>query len=239
MLKDHHFEKSNFRALVQEDHIGHVEERLNIIDAFLETEKHVTLEELAGLLKDKGYDYDTDFVFQCMNRWVDYGFAQKKEFDAQPPRYEHRHLGRHHDHLICTKCGKITEFRNEDMERLQTEIAASMGFHMLQHKMEIYGLCRKCIEQRRPLMPLAMAGAGERLVIKEMRAGRMARSKLTSLGLCPGDIIEIISNDGQGRLVVGHNSSRLAMGRGIAGKIMVTLAPLTDEEERDDHDGET
>ena len=123
MLSDHQLEKDNFRAIIEEDGIGNVEERLNVIDTFLEVEKHITLEELTGYLKEKGYEYDADFVRQCMKRWVEYGFAQKKEFDGQPTLYEHRHLGVHHDHLICTKCGKIAEFENAEIERLQSAIA--------------------------------------------------------------------------------------------------------------------
>ena len=223
MKNNNQFEKANFRALIEGDPVGDTERRLNVIDVFLGTEEHVTLEELMKLLREKGYEYEPEFVRQCMNRWVDLGFAQKKHFDGQPPRYEHRHLGKHHDHLICTKCGKIVEFSNDDMERLQTSIAARAGFHILQHKMEIYGLCDECLKKRRPLMPLAMAKPGEKIVIKEMMGGREARSRLTSMGLRAGDRLEIINNNGMGRLIVGHGSTRLALGRGIAQKIMVSL----------------
>ena len=223
MIDDDLFEKANFRSLIENDDLGRVEDRLNIIDTFLKTEEHVSLEDLMRLLRERGYDYETGFVRQCMNRWVDYGFAQKKVFEGQPPRYEHRHLGRHHDHLICTKCGKIVEFRNEDMERLQLNIAVHQGFHILQHRMEIYGLCSKCLAERRPLIPLAMAKPGERLIVREVMGRRHARARLASLGLRPGDILEIIKNDGQGRLIIGHGFTRLAMGRGIARKIMVSF----------------
>ena len=184
----------------------------------------MTLEELKRLLRDKGYDYEPEFVRQCMNRWVDHGFAQKKQFEGQPPRYEHRHLGKHHDHIICTKCGEIVEFSDDEMERLQLRIAANQGFHILQHRMEIYGLCSQCLAQRRPSMPLTMAKAAERVIIKEIIGGRIARSRLASMGLRPGDPLEIININGQGRLIVGHGSTRLAMGRGIAQKILVSLA---------------
>lgn len=226
MISGNQFEKANFRMLIETDQLGRVEDRLNIIDTFLKTEEHVTFEDLMKLLKENGYDYEPDFVRQCMNRWVEHGFAQKKTFEGQPPRYEHRHLGKHHDHLICTKCDSIIEFRNDEMERLQMKIAGEHGFHMLQHTMEIYGLCSKCFEQRRPLMPLALAKPGERLIIKEIVGGRTARARLASMGFRPGDSLEIISNDGWGRLIVGFGNTRMAMGRGMAQKIMVTLAPL-------------
>jgi len=221
---NNYIERINFKSLIEEDGYDRVQDRLNVIDVFLSTEKHITLEELFRLVKEKGYDYEPDFIRQCMTRMVDLGFAQKKQFEGQPIRYEHRHLGRHHDHLICTKCGKIFEFANEDLERLQQEIAARNGFHMLQHKMEIYGLCSECLAQRRRLMPLAMAKTGETVVVREIAGGQMARSRMADLGLRPEDRIEIINNNGMGRLILAHDCTRLAIGRGIAQKIMVSLS---------------
>jgi len=225
MIHDNEFEKDNFRNLIESDTTGDLDKRLHVIDAFLGTEEHVTVEDLVEILRKSGYDYDPAFVQQCLNRWVEHGFAQKKQFEGQPPRYEHRHLGRHHDHLICTRCGKIEEFRDEALERLQLQIAARRGFHMLQHKMEIYGLCSACLAKRRPLLPLAMAKNGESVIIKEIRGGREMIGRLAAMGFRPGDILEVINNNGKGRMIVGHECSRLALGRGIAQKIMVSLAP--------------
>jgi Fur family ferric uptake transcriptional regulator len=230
MKHNDYIEKINFKALVETDGSDRIQDRLNIVDAFLDSEEHVTIEQMYRLLRKKGYDYDAEFVRQCMNRMVDLGFAQKKRFEGQPVRYEHRHLGRHHDHLICTKCGKIIEFSNDDMERLQVAIAAEHGFHMLQHKMEIYGLCAECRAQRRPLMPLAMAKPGERVVIREMAGGKTAKSRMADMGLRLDDHVEIISNSGEGRLILGHDCTRLAIGRGIAQKIMVSLSHKEQEE---------
>lgn len=230
MKNNNYIEKLNFKALVETDGSDRIQDRLNIVDAFLDSEEHVTIEQMYRYLRKKGYDYDAQFVRQCMNRMVDLGFAQKKRFEGQPVRYEHRHLGRHHDHLICTKCGKIIEFANDDMERLQVAIAAEHGFHMLQHKMEIYGLCAECRAQRRPLMPLAMAKPGERVVIREMAGGKTAKSRMADMGLRLDDHVEIISNSGEGRLILGHNCTRLAIGRGIAQKIMVSVSDEEGEE---------
>jgi Fur family ferric uptake transcriptional regulator len=224
MEKEEYIEKENFRALIETDGKEAIQERLNIIDVFLGTEDHVTLEEMCRLLREKGYDYTPQFVRQSLSRMVDLGFAQKKQFEGQPIRYEYRHLGRHHDHLVCTKCGKIEEFSNEDMERIQISIAAERGFHMLQHRMEIYGLCSECLSRRRPLMPLFMAKAGERVMIREMTGGRAGRTRLADMGLRPGDHLEIINNTGQGRIILAHDCTRLAIGRGIAKKIMVSLS---------------
>ncbi len=224
------FEKANFETLIKADGSEGLEDRLNILDVFLGTEEHVTLEQMYLLLKDKGYHYEPEFVRRCMNRMVDLGFAQKKKFEGQPIRYEHRHLGRHHDHLICTKCGKIIEFTNEGLEKLQVAIAATQGFYMLQHRMEIYGLCDTCLSQRRPLLPLAMAKTGERVKIREWAGGRTGRARLASMGLRLGDHIEVVNNTGQGRIILGRDCTRLAIGRGIAYKILVSLDERVDEQ---------
>lgn len=224
MENNNHFETGNFKSLVQADGNDRVQDRLNIIDVFLDTEEHITLEQMCQLLRKKGYDYDPEFIRQCMRRMVDLGFAQRKQFEGQPIRYEHLHLGRHHDHLVCTKCGKIAEFANEEMERLQGKIAATHGFHMLQHRMEIYGLCHKCLARRRPLMPLAMARTGEKVIVREIAGGKVARTRLADMGLRTSDHLDIINNNGKGRLILGHDCTRLAVGRGIAQKIMVSLS---------------
>jgi len=224
MKKNDYLEKENFRTLIEANGKDRIQDKLNIVSVFLETEEHITLDEMLHLLKEKGYDFEPRFVKQCMNRMVDLGFAQKKQFEGQPIRYEHRHLGRHHDHLICTKCGKIVEFFNENMERLQVEIAARSGFHVLQHRMDIYGLCSQCLSQRTPLMSLTMAKAGERVVIREIAGGRKKQARLTDMGLRPGDLIKIINNAGRGRIILAQGPTRLAIGRGIAEKIMVSIS---------------
>ncbi len=224
MKNNNHFEKGNFKTLVETDGEDRIQDRLNIIDVFLGTEEHVTIEEMCILLSKKGYEYEGEFVRKCMNRMADLGFAQKKQFKDQPIRYEHRHLGRHHDHFICTKCGKIVEFADREMELVQARIAASHGFHMLQHRMEIYGLCSECLAQRKPLIPLALAKPGERVLIKEMAGGKGSLSRLSSMGLRLGDQIEIINNTGKGRIILGHDNMRLAIGRSIAQKIVVSVA---------------
>lgn len=224
MENNNYFEKLNFKALIEADGNDRIQDRLNITDVFLGTEEHITLEQMYRLLREEGYDYDPEFVRQCMKRMVDLGFAQKEQFESQPVRYEHRHLGRHHDHLICTKCGKIVEFADETMERLQVEIAARSGFHMLQHRMDIYGICSQCLSQRTPLMPLAMSKEGERVVIREIAGGRRKQARLADMGLRPGDLIEIINNAGRGRIILAHGPTRLAIGRGIAEKIMVSIS---------------
>ena len=97
--------------------------------------------------------------------------------------------------------------------------------------MEIYGICSDCLQARQPLMPLPMAKAGETILIKDIIGGREAKARLADMGLRPGDRLEVINNNGFGRLIVGHDCTRLAIGRGIAQKILVSLAPPSHKDE--------
>ncbi len=222
MEHQNYLEKTNFRSLLETDGAERIADKLTVIDVFLNTEEHITLEEMIRLLREEGHDFDPGFVKHCLHRMVELGFAQRKAFDGQPIRYEHRHLGRHHDHLVCTKCGKIVEFANEDIERLQVEVAARYGFHMLQHRMEIYGLCSECCKKRKPLMPLSMAKTGETVYVRDVAGCKHKQGRLASMGLKSGDRVEIINNTGGGRVILGLESTRLAIGRGMANKIMIS-----------------
>lgn len=217
----HWKEKEHFKKLFRQEYIDRFEERYRILEIFLQTEKHLTIEEFNSLLTDQGFDYSTDFVKNTLQMMCRFGFAHKRKFNDGQVRYEHRHLGQHHDHMICTKCGAIIEFNNEKLEALQFEIAGKHGFHMLQHKMEIYGICSDCLAHRAQMISLANAKAGERLIVSDFVGGKGSYMRLTSMGLRIGDHIEVITSNNQGQLVIALDYNRYSIGHGMAKKILV------------------
>ncbi len=221
MTQLHTYEKKQFEKLFKEEKIDNFEDRFKILEIFLETEQHVTVTGLIEHLKGKNVDLSPDFVEETLELMCHFGFAQKVRFESGDIRYEHRHLGHHHDHMICTKCGKVIEFKNDQLESLQSRIVSDYGFHMLQHQMNIYGICSDCMETRDKFMPLIMAKPGERLKIKEFIGGHNSRMRLLSMGFRVGDAIEVISNQGSGQLVVALDYNRYVLGRGLAQKIIV------------------
>jgi Fur family ferric uptake transcriptional regulator len=221
MKKIHIQEKEQFKKLFRQEQIDHFEDRFKVLEVFLQTEKHVTTEDMIEHLNRVGWHLEPEFVRETMKLMCRFGFAQKSRFDNGDLRYEHRHLGQHHDHMVCTKCKKIIEFENEQLEDLQINIAAMYGFHMLQHKMEIYGICDTCLEERIQLMTLVMARPGERLVLKDFEGGVGARMRLISMGLRLGDEIEVLSNNNQGQIAIAADFKRYVLGKGLAQKIRV------------------
>jgi len=99
---------------------------------------------------------------------------------------------------------------------------------MLQHKMEIYGICADCRKERTDRISLVAAKQGERLKIVEFLGGARARVRLMSMGLRVGDEIDVLTNTSSGQLVIAADLKRLVLGRGLSQKIIV--APIKDTE---------
>jgi Fur family transcriptional regulator, ferric uptake regulator len=225
----HGQEKEQFIKLFEKDRIDRFEDRLAILDLFLRIENHVTLAELAALVRQGGHSFPDDFVQETIELMCRYGFAQANRFDNGQVRYEHRHLGQHHDHLICTKCQSIVEFENRALEQLQVQIAAAYGFHILQHRMELYGICREC-QRKRAILTLDAARPGERLKVVEFTGGVQSRLRLRAMGVRVGDEVEVITNIHRGQVVLAVDFKRLVLGQGMAQKIRVTPTGVADPE---------
>ena len=218
----HAQEKKQFRKLFEQESIDRFEDRFKILEVFLTTERHLTVDEVSRLLARHDRSYSPTFIIETLKMMCDYGFAQKNRFENGDVRYEHRHPCHHHDHMICTKCGRIIEFENEQLEMLQMQIVANHKFHMLQHKMEIYGICGDCMRMQARRMPLSRARPGEHVKIESIQSGREAKTRLLTMGLRCGDIIEIITRQPLGQMVVSADCKRLVLGHGLAQKIIVT-----------------
>jgi len=117
-------------------------QREQILDAFLKNE-HITAEQMYRLLNRKDPHIGLATIYRTLNLFCEAGLAQARHFGTQTQYDNISHKG-HHDHLICTGCGKIVEFENCEIERLQEEVARRNGFVIQTHKLELYGLCASC-----------------------------------------------------------------------------------------------
>ncbi len=221
--EDHSLEIEQFHSVLESFGATKIQERLQVLRVFLSIEEHVTFGELFGLVREKNPQLnDRLFLLETMDLFCQFGFAREISFENLEKRYEHHHLGAHHDHFICTRCGRIEEFANPDLEKLQIAIAREKGFHPLQHKMEIYGICSECMGQRDDKIPLHMAMRGERVRIVQLTGDRPMQVRLASMGLNINNSLEILSNSDSGLLIVAMNGTRMALGRDITRNIMVT-----------------
>lgn len=125
-----------------------------VVDAFLGTTGHVDLQSLVDTARRLHAGVSFTTVYRTMKLLEEAGIATARRFgDAKNTLFEVA-IGRtHHDHLICESCGRIVEFVNPEVERLQDEIAAEHGFSLARHRHELYGTCASCRRGRRGASP--------------------------------------------------------------------------------------
>jgi Fur family ferric uptake transcriptional regulator len=119
-------------------------QRALIVDTFFEQGGHQSVEELWSRVRKADARVSVATVYRTMKLLSESGLAHARNFGDGQTRYEAAIGREHHDHLICTNCGKIIEFENDRIEALQDHVARRHGFKVTSHKMELYGLCREC-----------------------------------------------------------------------------------------------
>lgn len=133
-----------FHKFLKEKGLKSTRQRELIFQVFLEATDHPSLEELYQRVRQKNAHIGFATVYRTLKLMAASGWASSRKFADRSVRFERCHPGDHHDHLICLHCGKIVEFENAGIENLQAEIARRKGFHIFDHKLEIYGFCAKC-----------------------------------------------------------------------------------------------
>lgn len=119
-------------------------QRSLIIDVFFQMHGHLSVEEVWSRVRQDDARVSVATVYRTMKLLSESGLAHARNFGDGQTRYEPAVGREHHDHLICTRCGAIIEFENDQIERMQDAVARRHGFKVTSHKMELYGLCKSC-----------------------------------------------------------------------------------------------
>lgn len=99
--------------------------------------KHMTADDIYRVLINAGEDIGLATVYRVLNQFAAAGLVVKHNFEGGQAFYE-LDSGRHHDHMVCVETGKVIEFSNEEIERLQAEIAAEHGYVIEDHSLVMY-----------------------------------------------------------------------------------------------------
>lgn len=137
-------EKSILQEYLSSKKFKHSSQREKVLEVFLSEEKHLTAEELYNIVKEKFPQIGFATVYRTLKLLCNCGLSRELHFKDDPARYEHLYGHEHHEHLICIKCGKFIEVINPEIEKLQERLFRTHGFIPQGHRMELYGICRKC-----------------------------------------------------------------------------------------------
>lgn len=135
-----------FRLWIKEQGLKATAQREDIAQAFFSTNRHVSVEELYNEVRRLNPRVGYATVYRTMKLLKECGLAAERHFADGQARFENVEEERHHDHIICERCGRIVEFIQPQIEQLQEAVAQRFGFVATTHKMEIYGICKECRE---------------------------------------------------------------------------------------------
>ena len=137
-------EKQKFLQLLRERGQRVTGERLALFDEIFSLHGHIDAEELLRSMKARGLKISRATVYRTLELLVKSNLVRRVHLGEDHYHYEHVAGNSHHDHLICTACGTVIEFHDEELERRQREICERKKFTPTFHNLQILGLCDAC-----------------------------------------------------------------------------------------------
>lgn len=137
-------EERVLKEYLQQKDLKYTDQRRVILDSFLKTETHFTVDDLYARVKAVNQSIGYTTVYRTLKLFTECGLATEMKFEDGVTRYEHCFGHEHHDHLICVKCGRLIEVVEPEIEELQEKLARKHHFDIEHHRMELYGICQKC-----------------------------------------------------------------------------------------------
>jgi len=158
-------EKAIFLDHIQRLGLRRTAQRDLIMETFLQTEEHLTIEDLHWLVRKKDTSVGHTTVYRTLKVLTEAGLAREVRFGDNKTYYEHHYNHEHHDHMICTECGKVIEFFSPEIELMQDTAAESFGFKPTHHSLRMWGICAECQKMQNDV-PSAPPGAQPRVKVK-------------------------------------------------------------------------
>lgn len=119
-------------------------ERFRVLEEIYSIEDHLNADEIYTRLRNKDVDVSRATVYNTLEVLVECNLVEGHQFGHNHMHYERSYGFRHHDHLICTRCGKIIEVSMPELEMLQDEMCRRLSFRPERHSLQIFGICETC-----------------------------------------------------------------------------------------------
>ena len=131
--------KSKLELLCAEKGLKMTDQRRVIARVLSDSSDHPDVEALHKRATDVDPNISIATVYRTVRLFEEAGILAKHDFGDGRARYEET-PDEHHDHLIDAKSGKVVEFKSDEIEKLQIEIARKLGYRLIDHRLELYGV---------------------------------------------------------------------------------------------------
>jgi Fur family ferric uptake transcriptional regulator len=167
---------ARYEAQLREAGLRMTKQRLAIVQVLAETNDHPDANEIFYRAFSKDPSISLSTVYRTMRILEQSGTIHRHAFDDGRARFEHAGQ-EHHDHLIDIETGKVIEFRSDKIEQLQAEIARELGYDIVRHKLELYGVASKAKSQTRTVR-LSRPDEAKNIEPRRRRGHRKSRHRL-------------------------------------------------------------
>lgn len=133
-----------FQKYLREQNLRMTPERRTVLDVILSREGHFDAEELLQFLRRRQKPVSRATLYRTLDHLRGAGLVKMHRFGRGHALFEHVYGRKHHDHLVCDRCGRVIEFVNEEIERLQELVCDQHDFRSTNHVMQIFGVCSEC-----------------------------------------------------------------------------------------------
>ncbi|MCB9526893.1 MAG: transcriptional repressor [bacterium] len=130
------------RAYLVQQGLKFTHQRRLITEVFFDPlyrEAHPSVEDLYDRVRERDQKVGYATVYRTLKLLVECGLANPNRLGDNQTRFEPESPGEHHDHLVCTTCGAVFEFEEDEIERLQNDVARRFGMTLSNHRMVLYG----------------------------------------------------------------------------------------------------
>lgn len=130
---------SRLERLCHEKGLKMTEQRRVIAQVLSDSDDHPDVERVYQRATEIDSRISIATVYRTVKLFEEAQILERHDFGEGRSRYEET-PAEHHDHLIDIKSGEVKEFRNDEIERLQREVAASLGYRLIGHRLELFGI---------------------------------------------------------------------------------------------------
>lgn len=137
-------ERAQFAEFLKRKGLKTTRERAALFDEIFSTHRHFDAEDLVLRMRERGKKISRATVYRTLELLHECGLVGRVRLNEEKYRYERLRKGEHHDHLVCTGCGKVIEFVEPRIEELQDAVCSRYDFAASSHSHQIWGLCGPC-----------------------------------------------------------------------------------------------
>jgi len=137
-------EEKTFREFLRSKHLRFTPERNAILKTVSSLRRHFGIDDIYDKLRERGNNISRSSIYRTLPLLEQCGLITQTFRCLDRVTYEHSFGHIHHDHMLCIKCGKVIEFRNEKIEKLQEQVCEQFGFKAIEHRLGIKGYCKNC-----------------------------------------------------------------------------------------------